>query len=416
MDTFMDTFTATVEKLLYGGDGLARRDDKVVFIPYSVPGDELLVRSVAEKKNFTRAEIVRVLTPGAGRVAPACPHFGRCGGCDWQQLEYPRQVEAKRLILEELFHHRFPETRELEIPMHPSPQPLAYRSRARVQIDRNENGRGRTSVGFFRRGSHIVQDIESCPLFRPLLGEALRELRQTPFGKNRKFDVDEVEIACSDADGAWVIGWPGRSEKPGKEAFLKKQVGSFSYTLSAGSFFQTNDFLIGALVEEVMGLVDNTNDTDGTNGTAAGKESVAVDLYSGAGLFSLPLSRRFGAIAAVEYSREASRLGARNASDAGCANISNICTDVAAWLKVQSPRRFDCIVLDPPRTGVTSGVMEEIVRLAPKTIVYVSCDPQTLARDLGRMNPSPYRIASVAGFDMFPQTYHFETVVKLTAP
>jgi len=422
-----DTFTVAVEKLVYGGDGIGRRDGKAVFVPGAVPGDELLVRAVAEKAGFTRAEIVRVVAPGEGRVQPACPHAGVCGGCDWQQLDYPRQVEAKRLILEELLHHRLPATRDLEISMRPCPRPFGYRSRARLRIRLDEAGG--TAVGFFRRSSHTVQDIESCLLFRPALDEALRELRRSLRDKEARArlaplrvkgasgfarpggaasgqgaaapqGVREIDIACSDEGkgdggrgGAGVIGWLG-DETP-----LQKEVGPFRYHLSAGTFFQANDFLVESLVDETM--------------RRAGGGRAALDLYSGVRLFTLPLARRFAAVAAVEASRASVGFCSRNAAEARCLNVMAVCADAAAWLRKQDARSFDCVVLDPPRAGVAKGVMEDVARLAPETVVYVSCDPQTLARDLGRLDAGSYRVESVTGFDLFPQTHHFETVVKL---
>lgn len=387
----MDAFTIAIEKLVYGGDGIGRRDGKAVFVPHSVPGDELLVRTVAEKKSYARAEIVRVVRPGEGRVPPTCPHFARCGGCDWQQLEYPRQVEAKRRILEELFHHRLPGTRDLEVAMIPCPQPFGYRSRARMQV---HLGREKTSVGFFRAGSHAVQDVESCPLFQPALNEALRELRRAASGKGgvTRDDFREIDLACS--GDAWVVGWPGDGTT------LRKQVGDFHYEAAPGAFFQANDLLVEELAAQVS--------------RCAGGGGAALDLYSGVGLFSLPLSRSFGAVTAVERSLAASRRCATCAAEAGRVNVMAVCADVAAWLRAQQGRGFDCVVLDPPRSGVAPGVMGEVARLAPETVVYASCDPQTLVRDLGALDANAYRVESVTGLDMFPQAYHFETVVKLT--
>ncbi|MCL2878353.1 MAG: RsmD family RNA methyltransferase [Acidobacteria bacterium] len=412
----METFIVTAEKLLYGGDALARRDDgKAVFIPYAVAGDRLLVQTCAEKKNYIRAEILEILTPGAGRVTPACPHFGKCGGCSWQQIEYPRQVEAKRLILEDIFHHRFPETGRLTITMQPCPRPFGYRSRARVQIQlritnyelrgyrprahiRRHTPRSNVAVGFFRGGSHIVEDMESCPLFRPRLNDALRALRQIPPGYFRTGGNDiiqEIDIAGSEEDGKWAIAKYGD-----KETLLRRRVGDFTYNIAAGTFFQANDFMVDALVSHVMGCVSQNSGS-------------ALDLFSGAGLFSLPLAHRFGAVTAVEYSRESHGLCAMNAAGAGIGNLETVCADAAEWLKLQASSRFDCVVLDPPRAGAGSGVMEQAGRLASREIVYVSCDPQTLVRDLERLDMDCWRIVSVTGFDMFPQTYHFETVVHL---
>ena len=415
----LNTFAVTAEKLLYGGDALARRDDgKAIFIPYAVAGDRLLVNISSEKKNYVRAEILEILTPGEGRITPICPHFGICGGCFWQQIEYSRQVEAKRLILEELFHHRFPETRQLEITMKPCPQPFGYRSRARVQmqfcrggsrtvqnshrpltrIQRIQNAEmsNKTAVGFFRGGSHIVEDIEECPLFRPRLNDALRALRQFPVELFKKDNIHEIDIACSEEDEKWTKG--------GDRTLLQRKIGYFTYNVSAGTFFQANDFMIDALVSHVVDCVSYTK-----------TDSAALDLFSGVGLFSLPLARRFRAVTAVEYSRESHELCEMNAAAAGIENLENICADADKWLVSQPKSRFDCVVLDPPRAGVGTGVMKRIDLLGCGTIVYVSCDPQTLVRDLEWLDTDCRRIVSVAGFDMFPQTYHFETVVHLAA-
>jgi len=387
----------TAEKLLYGGDALARRaDGKAVFIPYAVPGDKLIVRPRSEKKNFVHAEILEILSPGAGRVAPVCLHFGKCGGCHWQQLEYPRQVEAKRLILEELVYHRFPETRQLTIVMRPCSRPFAYRSRARV---RRRAGRP-SAVGFFQGGSHLIENIENCPLFLPRLNDALSALRQSrfePLETKFKDDIQEISVACSEEDEKWAIGTTG------DKTMLRKKVGGFTYNVTAGTFFQANDFMTDALVSHVIESFECVSQNYGA----------ALDLFSGVGLFSLPLARRFRDVTAVEYSRESHRLCVMNAAEAGIENLKAVCGDVAGWLDSQTSSCFDCVVLDPPRTGVGPGVMERVGRLAVKTIVYVSCDPQTLVRDLERLDMDYWRIVSVTGFDMFPQTYHFETVVKI---
>ena len=150
-------FEIEIEKLVYGGDGLGRHQGKVVFVPYSAPGDRLLVRPVLEKKSHIRGEIIEILFAGPGRSAPVCQHFRKCGGCHWQHLEYPLQLAAKEQMLREIFHHRFPYSRNLSIGMTACPTPYAYRSRARVQIRNSDSG---TSAGFFRPRSHSVEAID----------------------------------------------------------------------------------------------------------------------------------------------------------------------------------------------------------------------------------------------------------------
>jgi 23S rRNA (uracil1939-C5)-methyltransferase len=406
------TIEITVEKLIFGGSGYARHKGKVVFVPFSAPGDHLIVRPVEEKKSFIRAEIVRILKSGKGRVDPVCVYFSKCGGCHWQHLDYRHQLEAKRQILEEALHHRCPQTREMAIPMTACPQPFAYRSRARIQL----RGKGeRASIGFFRPGSHTIEDVESCPLFRRSLNEALSSVRQF----KRKVDTDskpqEMDIACSEEEDSWATARRGESDadegvttllgtRRREDVILRKLVGEFTYSVTASVFFQANDFMVSELVALVQNLGKPTHG------------GPAVDLFAGVGLFSLPLARQFTYVVAVENSSPASRLCLRNANAAGLRNVQAECADVARWLEVQgrsAAGSFDLVVLDPPRTGAGPDVMKRISQLAPKRILYVSCDPQTLIRDLAEISPRDYGIRLVAGLDMFPQTYHFETVVQL---
>ena len=271
--------TVTIEKLVYGGMGLGKHQGKVIFVPFSVPGDRLRVRPVEEKKTFIRAEIAQILKPGDGRVAPVCPHFGKCGGCHLQQLEYLRQVEAKRQILEETMHHRFPETRELPIIMSACTQPLGYRSRARVQM----RGAGeKASVGFYRHRSHVVEDIETCPLLRPSLNEALSSLRQFKLKVDLDANPQEMDMACSHEEGTWATarvgaepgdgGIPLLGTRRAEDVILRRKVGGFHYSVTASVFFQANDFMVLELAALVQELSANKG------------RDAALDLFSGVGL------------------------------------------------------------------------------------------------------------------------------------
>ncbi len=404
-------FPIRIQKLVYGGEGLGRREGKVVFVPFSVPGDRLLVRPVEEKRTYLRAEIVRILESGTGRTEPRCPYFAKCGGCHWQQLEYYRQIEAKRQILEEISHHRFPRTLDLPITMRACAQPYEYRSRARVQL----RGSGlRSKVGFFRRGSRSVENIQKCLLFRPSLNEALSSLRQYKLKADTGARPQEMDMACSEEEGAWATARVGAETDNGisvlfgtgskEDVILKRKIGEFRYSVTASVFFQANDFMAPELAALVREAADG-----------AGQDS-ALDLFAGVGLFSLPLARQFTRVVAVDNSPPACRLCAANASAAGLDNVETVCADISNWMQsIESSghHKFDLIVLDPPRAGAGTVVMDRILKWAPETIIYVSCDPQTLVRDIARIPARHYAIDLVEGLDMFPQTYHFETVVRL---
>jgi 23S rRNA (uracil1939-C5)-methyltransferase len=404
-------FEIIIEKLVHGGAGIAHHKGKVVFVPYSVPGDRLLVRPVEEKRTFVKANIVEILKGGKGRAKPHCALFERCGGCHLQQLEYIRQVEAKRRILEETFHHRFPETTKLPIVMRACSLPFEYRSRARIQL----RGTGaKASVGFFRCGSHTVEDVENCPLFRKSLNEALSSLRLFKQKVDTESKPYEMDIACSEDEGTWATA---RADAPveegvitlfgnrrGDDVILRRKVGEFRYAINASVFFQANDLM----VPELVTLVEEA-------AKKAGQGS-ALDLFAGVGLFSLPLAKQFASVVSVENSPAATRLCSQNAKNAGLANIQAVCSDVLEWMESASVSRtapFDLILLDPPRTGAGREIISRIREWSPGTIIYVSCDPQTLIRDLAGLSPDPYKISLIEGLDLFPQTYHFETVVLL---
>jgi len=404
-------FEVTIEKLVYGGAGFCRHQGKVVFVPFAAPGDCLLVRRVEEKKTYIRAEIVRILKHGKGRVSPPCPYFEKCGGCHWQHVEYCQQIEAKRFILEEILHHRFPQTRELPITMRGCAYPFGYRSRARMQLQGAGN---RAKVGFFRSGSHSVQDVESCPLFRPALNEALSSLRQFKFKVDTDSKPREMDMACSQEEDTWATASVGTDDsrgitilfgtRRGEEVILKRKIGGFQYSATASVFFQANDFMVPELVALIRESVKDAGD------------NFAIDLFSGVGLLSLPLAQQFKNVIAIENSPPACRLCSKNASTAGFSNLQAVCADVSDWMKSETSFRsqaLNLIVLDPPRVGAGDKVMGQILEWAPEMIIYVSCDPQTLARDLARIPAHDYRIDLVEGLDMFPQTYHFETVVRL---
>ncbi len=407
------TFEIKIEKLVYEGAGLGRHAGKVVFVPFSAQGDLLLVRPVEEKKNLIRASIVEILEPGPDRSAPRCPHFGVCGGCQWQHLKYPRQADAKRQILEEVFHHRFPETRTLRIVMIPSPEEYGYRSRARLQL----RGYGAESkIGFYRSQSHVIEDVEECPLLRPSLNRGLREIREERWRGAGGPGLQQLELACSEEEGIWraaeveseldesISALISAEGSQGQEAILRRRIGEFVYALTPSAFFQANDFMIGELVSRVRNLARTPG------------QGAVLDLFCGVGLFTLPLARQSEKVTAVEDSPIALRFCLQNAHSAGLSNVQAVCAEVSAWMKAVgsvAPPAYSVILLDPPRSGAGAEVMKRIVEWVPERVVYVSCDPQTLCRDLALLPAREYRIDHVEGLDLFPQTYHFETIVRL---
>ncbi len=394
------TIEVKIEKIVYGGDGLGRHEGKVVFVPFTAEGDLVEARPVENKKGYIRAVATRIIKPGPGRQPAPCPHFGSCGGCQWQHLNYDLQVEIKRRILDEGFHHRLPASIGLPISMRPCAQPFGYRSRARLQL---RGAPSRPAVGFFRHRSHTVEDVAMCPLFRPALNEVLTQIRADHAKEDAASSGEEVEIACAE-DGSWDCTETGLTAESEAEIgkVLFRRVGDFEYASAASVFFQANDYMLDELITEILRL--------------AGGGDSALDLYAGVGFFTLPLAQRYREVIAVESQRESHQLCEQNATEAGLKNIRAVCADVEEWMSavgsIAAPA-FDMILLDPPRSGAAPEVMKRLAGWAPETIIYISCDPQTLIRDLQRLSASDYRIDSITGFDLFPQTYHFETAVRL---
>ena len=378
-----------VERILPGGMGLAHAGGKTVFVSLAAPGDRLRVRIDRRQGDLLFASIAEILTPSPLRVEPPCPYFGRCGGCDFQQLTYEAQLAAKAEIIRDCLHRIARLERIPEIVVNPSANNWRYRMRATWQIDREQR-----QIGYYERSSRRVCDVADCAVLQPELQATLEQVRATEW---RRFPP---ELKHLDA----VEGENGVSLSPGFADFhtteLSLTVNGEVYRYNAEAFFQINPSLLGPLVE--FAIRDATG------------ESV-LDLYCGVGLFTLPFARRFQSVIGVESNTVAARFARRNLQSAGLTNTRVVTGTVTDWFRsAPPPDLVDFVLLDPPRAGAESAVIKGILDLHPKEISYVSCDPATLARDLKKLLAGGYVIDSITGFDLFPQTHHVETVVRLT--
>jgi 23S rRNA (uracil1939-C5)-methyltransferase len=377
-----------IERILPGGMGLAHADGMTLFVSLAAPGDRLKIKIDRVQGKVGFASIVEILQPSTVRIEPPCPYFGLCGGCDFQQLNYQAQLKAKADIIKDCLHRIGRIDDPLEIPVHPSPIEWHYRARAMWQVDRNDH-----KLGYFVRGSRDVCDVEYCGVLAPPLQEALEKVRRELRSESGP-DSRDIEV---------VLGNDGLSVSPAIAGYEPKEVhrvaGDEIYEYNAEAFFQINHDLLGDLIADA---VDNYS----------GK--IAVDLYCGVGLFTLPLARRFEQVLAVESNERATRFARRNLSSAGLDQTEVITLEVGEWLQhYRSFEPIDLLLLDPPRTGVENKVIAGILGLRPQRIVYVSCDPATLARDLKKLISDGYSLERLAAFDMFPQTHHVETIVHL---
>jgi len=378
-----------IDKWVYGGAGLARTDGRVTLTPFVLPGE----RARVKLHDGVRADLIDVLEPSTERVVPPCPLFGRCGGCHYQHAPYEYQVARKVEILREQLRRVGKIEYEGEIAT-VTGEPLGYRNRIQLHV---ENGQ----IGYIAARSHdLVPLAGNCPIASPRLNQALAMVRERihdprwpRFAKSIELFSNEREVQINVLD----------TEKPVAKRFFEwmESVAAIEYPTLLGtfrvsprSFFQVNRFLIEKLVETAIG--------DATGASA-------LDLYAGAGLFAIPLARRFGEVTAVEAGSAAVRDLEFNAQRAGVnVNIEQQrVEDFVARLETAS----ELVLADPPRAGLGKTVTAQLARLAPQRIVIVSCDPATLARDLAAL--SKYRIEKMTLVDLFPQTYHLETVVSL---
>ncbi|WP_187148915.1 23S rRNA (uracil(1939)-C(5))-methyltransferase RlmD [Candidatus Korobacter versatilis] len=434
-----------IEKLIYGGDGLARMHDaklgrsKAVFLPFVAPGEtvEAIIRE--QKPGFARAQAEKVLQPSEFRQTPPCPYFFKCGGCQYQHLQYAEQVKAKAQILEETLSRTAKLKLEQPIQTHAA-EPLGYRNRTRMRVSHVPQ----FAIGYYRFGSHSLLPVEQCPISSPLINRVLqglwaagreeriaREVREVQFFANHDDSrlllelyidhhaepdalqpmIETLRGKMPEIAGVAVFrGAPADDSEdqrapltrakasPGVffgERSLRYKTKRHEYQVSAGAFFQTNRFLLDEMAETV---------TRGHSG------KLALDLYSGGGFFSLPLADQFEKVIAVEASGHSQADLKTNA----LRNVKAVRSGTEEFLRGEGRQlRPDLVVVDPPRAGLGEKTSHLIGRMSVGRVTYVSCDPATLSRDMKVLVESGFRVEEVHLFDLFPQTYHLESVLHL---
>jgi 23S rRNA (uracil1939-C5)-methyltransferase len=391
----------TIEKLIYGGEGLGRADGRVVFAPFVLPGERVLVEPTSVKGGLIRARLHEVLTPAEGRVEPLCPYFGRCGGCHYQHASYEMQLEAKRAILRETLQRlgNFEPPEEIAVI---AGEPWGYRNRAQFHM-------AGSAIGYLEAQSHQLCPITHCPISSPRLNEALAALIEMMHNKRWPHFLRSIEVFTDETQTQLNVL---ESERPVARRFfewcaetvpgfvmglLDYPSAGFTYRVASDSFFQVNRFLIDALVRTAIGELSGNS---------------ALDLYAGVGLFSLPLTRGFSQMTSVESGNSAVRDLRFNAERAGISLeiVQGTAEDFLTKLKIAP----DFVLADPPRAGLGKTVVARLADLKPPRITIVACDPATLARDLPRLLAAGYRIERLTMIDLFPQTFHIETVAELS--
>jgi 23S rRNA (uracil1939-C5)-methyltransferase len=430
----------SIEKLVYGGDGLTHTEGNTVFVPYVLPGEGVRAATKTKKKKLIWTKLLEVTAPSAERIAAKCPHFQICGGCHYQHIPAIEQTRLKIEILRETLSRLGGVQWTGEIVPHTG-QPYAYRNRAQWAV---RSGMPR-ALGYFLPESSVILPIDVCPILSPRLAETFGVLQEMARGGKLPIGILEIEAFTDSADEKISLNvafekFPGpaeelsslfRKELPRLESlllldqkknkfeldgpgYLLHEVGGFSYQVSHLSFFQVNRFLTPELLATI---------------TSGAKGKLALDLYAGVGFFTLPLARTFEKVVSVDANLAATRDLYANAKRAGVEIISRN-EHVEDFLK-KTDEKPDFVVLDPPRSGLGTDGAGVLAALGAAEIVYLSCDPSTLARDLAMLTGSArksvtddvaveanadrakYEITEMHMFDLFPQTFHIETFVRL---
>jgi 23S rRNA (uracil1939-C5)-methyltransferase len=421
-----------IEKAIYGGAGLARADGKAVFVPLTLPGELVEAHITDDRTSYANAELDSVLDASPERVSPPCAYFGECGGCHYQHANYTAQIEMKVQILQETLERAH--LKEIPPIGVVQAEPLGYRNRIRLHVDRVFS-----KLCYKRRGSHENLAVNACPIAAPVLEEALKAVQEHAerWGLGKKFD--EIELFTNaEQDVILATLWSGRSRSEakndlqelwprlsellpqirgaavvssvvsaqkgellahaGERSLIYKAAGR-DYRVGLGSFFQVNRFLIDSLVELVA--------ADASGG-------VAWDLYAGVGLFARALATQFERVVAVESAASSVRDLKQNLGE-GLHRVAAATTlDFLRRAGAGRQAKPDFVVVDPPRAGLGKEVTRLLAEISPRHITYVSCDPATLSRDLKSLLDSGYHLTNMHMVDLFPQTFHLESVAMLS--
>jgi 23S rRNA (uracil1939-C5)-methyltransferase len=426
-----------IEKPIYGGAFLARAEGKAIFVPLTLPSEQVRARITQSKRGYSTADPDEIIAASPDRIVPACPYFGPCGGCHYQHTNYQTQLRFKQTILRETLE-RGGVTTPAQIDVLAA-EPWRYRNRIRLAFDAAGN------PGYRARRSNTVISVSECPIAAPLLIDSAKVIAEIARRFGPILRPTEISLFCDAAQSALLaslsIAGPAEPSRAKTNArwddfsqavhqqfpallgaelvaqgqaaqlprtlaqwgapFLIYRAAGFDYRVDHGAFFQVNRFLVDALAKRV---------------TDSHKGSLAWDLYAGVGLFARRLTASFNRVVAVESAPSATRALTANLKDT---TGTTVCADTLGFLRRNcrqahdAPSRPDLVVVDPPRTGLGPEIAALLAQVAAPALVYVSCDPATLARDLRALISSGYEIQSIALADLFPQTFHLETVVGM---
>ena len=380
------------------GQALACHEGQEVRVSGGIPGEEVVAEVIKYRQEYIAAQVVEVLTPSPHRVEPPCAYFGPCTGCQWQHVEYPHQLHTKRrMVVDALVNvSGFAET--LVLSTLPSPEQYGYRNHARFTV-----GRRKGELGFVNRESRRFIVVQECLLMHPWINEALGQLQ------GKCAETSQLSIRYGVNTNDFLIQPAMKSPEVPLQSgrkYYAESLDGHEYRIAASSFFQVNT----RQAERMMELVRDELHVSKSVGTLQDSSTI-VDAYAGVGTFAIMLAPYAGKILAIEESNSAVRDARINAQGIeGVQFLEGKAEEVLAQLE----ERPQGVILDPPRAGCHRDTLDALIRLAPRRVVYVSCDPDTLARDLEILCDGPFRLERVRPVDMFPQTHHVECIASLS--
>ena len=416
-----------IDSLSYGPYGIGRDQGRVILVPQTAPGDEVEVKIVEEKKNYAVGELSRLVKPSSVRQAPPCPHFGICGGCPWQHIEYKAQLAAKEKSITDALR-RIGKLEHFEmLPILPSPEEYHYRRRIRLHTN------GQKKLGFHRAFSHEVVEIDSCLIADPKADQSLSAARE--WIKELSTEIRYLQIVVGDLGkkailvgraegdfraeddrtctellekhgeiGGLILSGSGWRHFWGHEKTLLQLDSSSWAEVDGDLFMQVNREANHRLVDQVLQWGEFN------------QQDRLLELFCGGGNLTLPMARLSQEVVAVEWNRRSIKSGEQSSKLNQVENIHWLCSDVSRAVNRMAKRkkRFSKIILNPPRTGA-KGLERDLAFLGAEKIFYISCDPTTLARDLSALAKQGYRLTRVQPIDLFPHTFHVETLAELVA-
>lgn len=380
-----------IDSLTNLGDGLGRDGAWVIMVPFALPGERVRVRIWRNRANYSEADLLEVLTPASERAEPRCPLFTRCGGCQYQHYSYAGQLEWKRLQVVELLEKLGEIVTQVE-PVHPSPLQYHYRSKLTPHFQKPRKPGEPMPIGFQEHGSSMIIDVPQCPIATEAINEVMPHERQLILSGKRKFRKGGTLLLRHTLEG--VVS--------DNNAVVSEKVGDQVFQFIAGEFFQNNPFILPEFVDY------------GVQQARGEGIRYLVDAYCGVGVFGIAGARYFDRVAGVEVSANAITYARANATINKVSNIEfTVGQAEAIFARIDFPADALAVLIDPPRKGCDRAFLEQLCQLGPRRIVYVSCGPDTQARDLKYLVAEGYRVERVQPFDLFPQTRHIENVATL---